>query len=45
MAEEKKVQNMKKDQNPFLEEPKTLDPTKENKDYKYGGGGNDGSKK
>lgn len=41
----KKVENMKKDVNTYLEEPKTLDPTVNNKkDLVKGGGGQDGKK-
>lgn len=45
MSKEKEVENMKPDENPYLEKPETLDPTEKNKDYEYGGGGDDGSKK
>lgn len=39
----KKQENMKPNQNPYLEEPKTFDPT--TKDTKKGGGGSDVDKK
>ena len=42
----KEVENMKPDEQPYLEEPGTFDPTEKNRDEKYGGGGNkDDSKK
>lgn len=44
--ENKEVQNMKPNTNPYLEKPETLDPTKKNDEYKFGGGGEtNGSKK
>lgn len=44
--ENKEVKNMKKNQSPYNKKPETLDPTKKNSNYKFGGGGDiDGSKK
>ena len=38
--EDKKTPNMERNESPFLEKPKTVDPTENNKkDLKKGGGG------
>ena len=41
----KTVENMKSNENPYLEEPKDFDPARRNQNKKYGGGGKSGSKK
>lgn len=42
----KEIENMKPDQNPYLEQPETFDPTEKNKkDLIKGGGGDNDSKK
>lgn len=42
----KEIENMKTDQNPYLEQPETFDPTEKNKkDLIKGGGGDNGSEK
>src|SRR5699024_2866428 len=42
---EKKVENMKPNESPYLEKPKDFDPARRNQNKKYGGGGKSGSKK
>ena len=43
--EEKRIENMKPNESPYLEKPKDFDPARRDQNKKYGGGGKSGGKK